>query len=162
MANHDRGLIALEESDYPLAATLLAESLVEGAPVSRAQTRLALAEALARSGQLERAAEQIRATVLEPVRPSDFPHALVPRLARVQGLIALANGEPAEAGRRLEESIAGWERVVERTVRAESITTVLADLGRPVVGLVEPERELERARVELQAIKQGGFSAVVP
>ena len=162
MASHDRGLIALEEGDYSLAATLLAESLVDGAPVSRAKTRLALAEALARSGQLERAAEQIRAAVLEPVRPSDFPQTLVPSLARVQGLIALANGEPAEAGRRLEESIAGWERVVERTVRAESITTVLADLGRPVVGLVEPERELERARAELEAINQGGISAVVP
>jgi DNA-binding SARP family transcriptional activator len=161
MASHDRGLIALQQGDHSLAATLLAESLVEGAPISRPQTRLALAEALARSGQPERAAEQIRATVLEPVRPSDFPEALVPRLARVQGLIALASGEPAEAERRLEDSIAGWERMLERTVRAESITTVLADLGRPVVGLVEPERELERARAELQSIKQGGLSAVV-
>jgi hypothetical protein len=161
MASHDRGLIALEESDHPLAATLLAESLVEGAPISRPQTRLALAEALARSGQLKRAAEEIRATVLEPVRASDFPEALVPRLARVQGLIALANGKPAEAERRLEESIAGWERMLERTVSADSITTVLADLGRPVVGLVEPGRELERARAELQAINQGGLSAVV-
>jgi len=76
-------------------------------------------------------------------------------------VIALANGEPAEAERRLEESIASWERMLERTVRAESITTVLADLGRPVVGLVEPERELERARAQLQAINQGGLSAVV-
>jgi DNA-binding SARP family transcriptional activator len=162
MASHDRGVIALEEGDHSLAATLLGESLVEGAPISRPQTRLALAEALARSGQLERAAEEIRATVLEPVRPSDFPEALVPRVARVQGLIALANGEPAEAERRLEESIAGWERVLERTVRAESITTVLADLGRPVVGLVEPKRELERARAELQAINQGALNVVVP
>jgi hypothetical protein len=161
MASHDCGLVALEEGDHPLAATLLAASLVEGAPISRPQTRLALAEALARSGQLEQAAEEIRAAVLEPVRPSDFPEALVPRLARVQGLIALANRKPAEAERRLEESIAGWERMFERTVRAESITTVLADLGRPVVGLVEPERELERARAELQAIKQGGLSAIV-
>jgi len=161
MASHDRGLIALAEGDHPLAATLLAASLVAGAPISRPRTRLALAEALARSGQLERAAEQIRATVLEPVRPSDFPEALVARLACVQGVIAVANGEPAEAERRLEESIASWERMLERTVRAESITTVLADLGRPVVGLVEPERELERARAQLQAINQGGLSAVV-
>lgn len=152
MASHDRGVIALEQGDHSLAATLLAESLVEGAPISRPQTRLALAEALARSGALEQAAEEIRATVLEPVRPSDFPQALVPRLARVQGLIALANGKPDEARRRLAESVAGWERMLERTVRAESITTVLADLGRPVVGLVEPERELNRARAELQAI----------
>jgi DNA-binding SARP family transcriptional activator len=161
MANHDRGLIALEAGEHALAASLLAASLVDGAPISRPRTRLALAEALARSGQLERAAEQIRATALEPVRPGDFPEALVPRLARVQGLIALANGQPVDGERRLQESIAGWERLLKRTIRADSITTVLADLGRPVVGLVEPERELERARTELQAISHGGISAVV-
>jgi hypothetical protein len=162
MASHDRGVIALDEGENELAAMLLADSLVDGAPISRPVTRLALAEALARSGQLERAVEEVRATVLEPVRPSDFPEALVPRLARVQGLIALANKQPHEAERRLEESIAGWERVLERTVRPESITTVLADLGRPVVGVVEPERELERARADLQVIKRGSLNAVVP
>jgi tetratricopeptide (TPR) repeat protein len=161
MANHDRGLIALEAGEHALAASLLAASLVDGAPISRPRTRLALAEALARSGRVEHAAEQIRATALEPVRPGDFPEALVPRLARVQGLIALANGQPVEADRRLQESIAGWERLLKRTIRADSITTVLADLGRPVVGLVEPERELERARTELQAISHGGISAGV-
>ncbi len=161
MASHDRGMIALQEGDHARAATLLAASLVEGAPLSRPLTRLALAEALAGSGRPERATEEIRATVLEPVRPSDFPEALVPRLARVQGLIALAGGKRLEAERRLEESVAGWERLLERTLRADSITTVLADLGRPVVGLVEPERELKRARAELQAIHQAGLSAVV-
>ncbi len=142
MASHDRGMVALAEGEYELAATLLADSLVEGAPISRPMTRLALAEALARNGAPERAAAQVRATVLEPVRPSDFPETLVPRLARVQGLIALATGETAEGERRLAESIAGWERLLAHTDRAQSITTVLADLGRPVVGLVEPEREL--------------------
>ncbi len=86
MASHDRGLVALDRGDCESAAALLAESLVEGAPISRPATRLALAEALARAGHPERAAEQVRATVLEPVRPSDFPETLVPRLARVQGL----------------------------------------------------------------------------
>ncbi len=162
MASHDRGVIALDEGEYELAATLLAESLVEGAPISRPVTRLALAEALARGGAPQRAAEQVRATVLEPVRPSDFPEALVPRLTRVQGLIALANNQPTEAERRLDESIAGWERVLERTVRAESITTVLTDLGRPVVGVFEPERELNRARADLEAITKGSRNAVVP
>jgi len=38
---------------------------------------------------------------------------------------------------------------------------VLADLGRPVVGLVEPERELARARADLQTIREGRGSAVV-
>ncbi len=161
MASHDRGLVALEEGDYELAAALLADSLVEGAPISRPATRLALAEALARGGAPDRAAEEVRRTVLEPVRPSDFPDALVPRLARVQGLVALARGRHDEAQQLLRESIAGWERLLERTIRAESIATVLADLGRPVVGLVEPDRELARATAELEAISKGGVNAVV-
>ena len=161
MASHDRGLVALDQGDCETAAALLAQSLVDGAPISRPATRLALAEALARAGHPERAAEQVRATVLEPVRPSDFPETLVPRLARVQGLLARARNDYEEAERRLEESIAGWERVLARSIRAESITTVLADLGRPVVGLVEPERELIRARADLQAIQDRRGNAVV-
>jgi tetratricopeptide (TPR) repeat protein len=162
MASHDRGLVALDQGEHELASALLTDSLVPGAPISRPVTRLALAEALAGSGHPDRAAEQVRATVLEPVRPSDFPDALVPRLARVQGLIALARSDHDEAERRLAESIGGWERVLARTVRAESITTVLADLGRPVVGLVEPERELARARADLQLIRERRPNAVLP
>jgi hypothetical protein len=37
----------------------------------------------------------------------------------------------------------------------------LADLGRPVVGLIEPERELARARADLEAIKKGTLDALV-
>jgi DNA-binding SARP family transcriptional activator len=163
MASHDRGLTALEAGEFDTAATLLAESLVPpGAPISRPLTRLALAEALARGGQPDDAAEQLRETVLEPVRPSDFPAALVPRLTRVQGLIALARDDHTEARRRLEEAIAGWERLVQRTVRADSITAVLADLGRPVVGLITPERELTRAQTELESIAEGDPNAVIP
>jgi tetratricopeptide (TPR) repeat protein len=161
MASHDLGLTALEAGDYETAVTLLRDSLIPEAPISRPLTRLALAEALARSGAPEPAAEQVRETVLEPVRPSDFPDALVPRLARVQGLIALARDDRKEATRRIEEAIGGWERLLERRIRAESITSVLADLGRPVVGLVEPDRELERARADLDQIR-GGLDAVVP
>ena len=163
MASHDGGLTALAAGEFAVAATLLAGSLVPaGAPISRPVTRLALAEALALGGQPDAAAEQLRATVLEPVRPSDFPAALVPRLTRVQGLIALARHDRAEARRRLTEAIAGWERLVERTVRADSITGVLADLGRPVVGLVAPEDELERAQAELGQLAEGDPNAVVP
>ncbi len=149
MANHDRGLVALDAGDYEAAADLLSGALVDGAPISRPLTRLALAEALARSRQPDAAAEQVRATVLEPIRASDFPDALVPRLARVQGLIALARGDRPEAERRFEEAIAGWQRLLERTVKADLISSVLADLGRPVVGLVEPERELAKVREEI-------------
>jgi len=149
MANHDRGLVALDAGEFEAAAALLAGVFVDGAPISRPLTRLALAEALARSGQPDAAAEQVRATVLEPIRPSDFPDALVPRLARVQGLIALARGDRPEAEQRFEEAVAGWERLLQRTVKADSISSVLADLGRPVVGLLEPERELAKVREEI-------------
>jgi DNA-binding SARP family transcriptional activator len=162
MASHDRGLVALEAGKPELAATLLADALVDGAPISRPLTRLALAEAHARSGEPEAAAAQLRAAVLEPVRPSDFPDALVPRLARVQGLLALARHDVEQAERRLRESITGWERLLDRARRADSITAVLADLGRPVVGLVEPERELTRARSELHDLTKGTRHAVVP
>jgi DNA-binding SARP family transcriptional activator len=149
MASYDCGLVALDTGDFEAAAQLMSAALVDGAPISRSLTRLALAEALARSGRPEEAAAQVRATVLEPLRPSDFPDALVPRLARVQGLIALAADDREEAERRFNEAIGGWERLLQRTVRADSLTSVLADLGRPVVGLVEPERELEKLKAEV-------------
>jgi tetratricopeptide (TPR) repeat protein len=161
MASHDCGMVALAEGAYERAAELLGEALLERAPISRPLTRLALAEALAGADDADAAEEQVRATVLEPLRPSDFPDALVPRLARVQGLIALARGADQEAARRLEESIAGWERLVQRAVKADSISSVLADLGRPVVGLVEPERELARAKADLEQIQKGRSDAVV-
>jgi DNA-binding SARP family transcriptional activator/tetratricopeptide (TPR) repeat protein len=161
MASHDRGLVALEEGEWALAAQLLRASLVDGAPISRPVTRMALAEALARAGHPEEAAEEVRAAVFEPVRPSDLPVTLVPRLARVQGLIARAREDYAEAEHRFEEAIAGWKRLLAANLRAESLAGVLADLGRPVVGLVEPERELARVRADLRAIRERRSSAVV-
>jgi DNA-binding SARP family transcriptional activator/tetratricopeptide (TPR) repeat protein len=165
MAAHDRGLVALAEDDHDRAVELLAAALAPGAPISRPQARLARAEALARAGDVEAAEDEVREMVLEPVRPSDFPAALVPRLARVQGLIALARHDPGSATRRLEEAISGWRRLLERSVRADSMTTVLADLGRPVVGMIEPERELAQAESELAEIRshsEGGRDALVP
>ena len=164
MASHDRGLVALEQGEWDLAARLLEASLVDEARISRPVTRIALAEALACGGQPERAAEEVRAAVLEPVRSTDFPATLVCRLARAQGFIARAREDYGEAARRLEESVAGWERLLAANLRADSLTGVLADLGRPVVGLVEPERELARAREDLQAVRsrQGEADAVVP
>jgi DNA-binding SARP family transcriptional activator/tetratricopeptide (TPR) repeat protein len=159
MAAHDRGLVALADRDFPLAARLLGEALVEGAPISRALTRLARAEALACSGALEEAAAEVRATALEPLRASDWPETLVPRLARVQGLIAAQAGERPLAVRRLQEAVEGWRRQIARQPRGERIAAVLADLGRPVVGIVEPERELERVVAELGAIQANEMGA---
>jgi DNA-binding SARP family transcriptional activator/tetratricopeptide (TPR) repeat protein len=160
-ASHDRGLVALEQGEWELAARLLAASLIDHAPISRPLTRIALAEALARGGNPDDAAEQLRATVLEPVRPSDFPDTLVPRMSRAQGLVARARENYEEAERRLEESIASWERLLAANLRADSLAAVLADLGRPVVGLIEPERELERAHADLETIQEERRSAVV-
>jgi tetratricopeptide (TPR) repeat protein len=161
MAAHDRGLLAFEAGDYEQSEALLAQALEDPTRLSRALTRLTRAEALVRCGKLEEAATELRATVLEPVRPSDFPDALVPRLARVQGLLARARGNQEEAERRLRESVTGWEQRVARTRSNESMTAVMADLGRPVVGIVEPERELGRARADLEALIKSGEHAVV-
>ena len=62
------------------------------------------------------------------------------------------------AERRLSEAAEGWRRQVSTLSRGDSLAVALADLGRPVVGLIEPERELERvlrraARTFKQATK---------
>lgn len=159
MAAHDRGLVALAAQDYPRAAQLLGEALVEGAPISRALTRLARAEALARSGALDQANGEVRATALEPLRASDWPETLVPRLARVQGLIAAGAGNRPLALNRLQESVDGWRYQLSRQPRGERMAAVLADLGRPIVGLVEPERELERVSAELESMQANELGA---
>lgn len=135
---------------------LLDAALSEGAQteaaVNRPAARLARAEALAACGEVDAARAEVRATVLEPVRPGDQPWALVPRMTRVQGLIALAAGDPAAGRKRLTEALEGWHRLSRRTT-GEELFANFVDLGRPpIVGLIEPEREIERLRGELSAI----------
>jgi hypothetical protein len=163
-AAHDRGIVALAQGDAALAETLLASALVEDAPISPALTRLARAEALAQLSRIEEAQGEVRATTLEPLRPSDWPETLVPRLARVQGLIAWSAGDRTLAAKRLTEAADGWRRQLSRLSRGERMAAVLADLGRPVVGLIEPERELERVQHELELLQthhQGAPHAVL-
>jgi DNA-binding SARP family transcriptional activator/tetratricopeptide (TPR) repeat protein len=149
LARHDAGLISLAAGGYAEAAQLLEDALAGGAEVSRAAGRLARAEALARSGRPDEAAAEVRAAALEPVRGSDQPWALVPQMARVQGLIALARGDRAEARRRLNEAAEGWRRHLGHNTGAELLANFV-DLGRaPVVGLVEPGWELRRLTAEL-------------
>ncbi len=152
---HDRGLVALAQGDYVQAAELLELALAREAPISRPLTRLRRAEALARAGRLAEAERELRATTLEPVRASDFPATLVARMARVQGLIAAQAGNRELAERRLREAAEGWRRQVSTLSRGDSLTVALADLGRPVVGLIEPEWELECVLKELKAIQRG-------
>jgi DNA-binding SARP family transcriptional activator len=155
MAAHDQGMVALAQHDYIRAAELLEQALAREAPISRPLTRLRRAEALARAGRLDEAEREVRATTLEPVRASDFPATLVARMARVQGLIAALTGDRALAERRLHEAAEGWRHQVSTLSRGDSLTVALADLGRPVVGLIEPEMELERVVEELQAVQTG-------
>lgn len=166
VACHDLGLVALAQGEFPAAAEQLGAALDAQRAISRPRTRLARAEALARGGDGDGAAQELRALVLEPVRPSDFPAALVAGVTHVQGLIALAGGDFAAARARFDESIAGWTRVRAQAIGPETMVAVLADLGRPVVGLIEPEHELAQVQadrdrcVERQA--QGEPHAVVP
>ena len=149
LARHDAGLIWLAAGHYAEAARMLAEALAGGAEVSRPAARLARAEALARAGHPDDAAAELRRAALEPVRDADLPWALVPRMTRVQGLIALARGDHALARRRLGEAADGWRRHLRHDAGTEFMATVV-DLARPpIVGLVEPEWELRRLTTEL-------------
>jgi hypothetical protein len=156
-ADHDRGMVALALDEPARAEALLGRALDRGAPVSRPLARLARAEALLRLGREDEAEAELRATALEPVGPSDFPDTLVPRLVRLQGLLAAGRGERELAVRRLEEAAAGWRRRLDRAGDGERYAATLADLGRPpVAGLVEPERELGRVLADLEALAPAG------
>ncbi len=152
LATADAGLVELADGRHERAATLLAAVLdAADAPVSRPLIRLARAEALARARRPEDAAAELRETVLEPVAPSDFPATLVCRLTRVEGLIAAARGDREEALARLREAAEGWRRE-QPSAAADGIAAVLADLGRPLVGLVDPEHEHARVLADIAAL----------
>ena len=152
----ERGLLALADGDMAAAATELSAALDLGAPVSRAATRLRLAEALARGGRPDDAAAEVRNVVLEPVGPADFPATLVARMSRVQGLIASARGDRPDAERRLTESVTAWRRIVASLDGGQAGATYVAsliDLGRPPVSsLVEPAAELALVTGELATL----------
>jgi hypothetical protein len=155
MADHDRGMVCHAGGDQETAATLLARALTGEPPVSRALARLTRAESLTTLGRLEEAERELRATALEPLGSGDFPDTLVARLARVQGLIAAARGDARLAARRLEEAARTWRRRAGAERAGDSYMAVLADFGRPpVLGLVEPARELERVERELATLAE--------
>ncbi len=152
LARHDAGLIAAAAGRHAEAAKLLAAALERGAEVSRPAARLARAEALLGCGLPDEAAAEVRAATLEPVCAGDQPWALVPRLARLQGLIAQARGDHDQAHRRLTEAAEGWRRRL-RYAPGEEFMANFVDLGRPpVAGLIEPARELARVESELAAL----------
>jgi DNA-binding SARP family transcriptional activator len=156
-ATHDRGLLALRAGRYAEAADLIGRALDTGASVSRVTAGVTRAEALALAGELDAATAALRTALLEPVGRSDQAWALVPRVAWVQALVAEARGDTELARRRLDEAEAAWLRVLD-SAREEAGAEYLASLvdhGRPpVIGLVEPDRELAaiaRLRDELAA-----------
>jgi DNA-binding SARP family transcriptional activator/tetratricopeptide (TPR) repeat protein len=154
-AAHDAGLVALAAGRYAEAAELLDAALLGGAEVSRPTAGLYRAEALALLGDPVAATAQLRAAVLEPVGRADQPWALVPRIAWVQGLVALARQDQAQARRRFEEATASWHRVLATAAAAtaDGYLANMVDLGRPpVLGLVEPERELARIGEALSSL----------
>ncbi len=163
LVSQERGLLALAGGDPVAAAAELTTALDLGAPVSRAATRLRLAEALVRAGQPDQAETALRGVALEPVSPSDFPATLVAQMSRVQGLVASARGDTALAERRLAESAAAWQRIA-RTLDARQTgagyVASLIDLGRPPVSsLVEPARELATVGAELAALRDHPIGA---
>ncbi len=153
-AEHDEGMVALALGERQRAERLLGAALEHGAPVSRPIARLARADALARLGRPEEAERELRETALEPVRPGDMPETLVPRLTRVQGLVAAARGDHALAERRLAEAAEGWRRLLDRSGEGDRYMATFVDLARPpVLGLVEPDRELARVEGELRELQ---------
>jgi DNA-binding SARP family transcriptional activator len=157
LVRQERGLIALAASDPRTAMTELSAALDLGAPVSHAATRLRLAEACTAGGQPDRAEDELREVTLEPVGPSDFPATLVAHMSRIQGLIASARGDPGLAERRLNESLAAWQRLAggpDRQQAGAGYVASLIDLGRPPISsLAEPARELAIVRAELSALR---------
>jgi DNA-binding SARP family transcriptional activator/tetratricopeptide (TPR) repeat protein len=154
-AAYDGGLVALAAGRYEEAASLLGHALAADAKVSRPAAGLARAEALARAGDAAGATTQLRAAAVEPVSRADQPWALVPRMAGIQALIAAVRGDLPLARKRYDEAATGWRRIAapvsENT--ADGYLAGLVDLGRPpVVGLVEPARELTRIEHERAAL----------
>ena len=143
-----RGLVALAAGRYAEAAELLGAALADGAEVSRPTAGLHRAEALALAGDPAAATAQLRAALLEPVGRADQPWALVPRIAWVQGLVATRAGTtcrwPGAGSTRRPPAGAGCS-ARRRRPRPRATWPTMVDLGRPpVVGLVEPDRELAR------------------
>jgi len=154
VVDHDAGLLALQLGEPVEAARMLGAALDHGATVSRPIARLSRAEALVATGRYDEAEEELRLTALEPVGPGDMPEALVPRLTWLQGLIARGRGDGSLARSRLQDAAAGWRRVLSRAATGDQFVATLADFGRPpVVGMVEPARELDRVLADLQTLE---------
>jgi DNA-binding SARP family transcriptional activator/tetratricopeptide (TPR) repeat protein len=154
VAHSDAGTIALMEDRPAAAVDHLQQALANpDGRFSRPLAQMHLAEARLRVGDIDQAASALACVPFEPVGPADLPATLVPRLARLQGLIAAACGDRELAERRLAEAEAGWGRLQGNLDLGDAYTAVIVDLGRPpVAGLVEVSAELARVRAERAAL----------
>ena len=157
LVHAERGLVRLASSAPASAAVELATALDLGAPVSRAATRLRLAEALTLAGRLEQAEAELRNVTLEPAGPADFPATLVARMSRMQGLIASRRGQTRLAEQRLAESASAWQRIVDTLDKRQAgagYVASLIDLGRPpLTSLIEPAAELATVHADLTTVR---------
>ncbi len=151
-AENELARVALARGNHALAVEHYAAALAGEGPFSRPIARLERAEALARLGRCEEAERELREAALEPVSAGDWPDTLVARINRIRGLVALARGDRALAVRRLQKAAEGWRRRIGDLDAGERWTSALADLGRPVVGVVEPERELRQVVDDLESL----------
>ncbi len=119
-ARIDAGLVALASGRYEDAAKLLQQGLAGDPQASRPSAALARAEALVAAGAPLAARAQLRLMVTEPAGRADQPWALVPKVARVQGLIAAAEGDKvigAQAVRRGRNGLAPGSGLGHRSDR---------------------------------------------
>ena len=156
LGDFDAGSIALAAGDHAEALARLQDALEnEDGRVLRALARLRLAEARLGSGDSDGAAAELRRFPFEPVGRVDLPETLVPRLERLQALIAAAQNDMRGALQRLAEAEAGWRRLLA-AAPGDPFAASLIDLGRtPVAGLVEPAVELGRVLAERAALLAG-------
>jgi len=150
LATFDAGCLALAAGEHPRAVDLLEHALGgTTGRLPRALARLRLAEARLRAGNHGAAAEELGRFPFEPVTRADMPETLVPQLARLQGLVAHAAGDPLEALERLREAETTWRRLQGRSSRGDALSATVVDLGRaPISGLVEIDVELGRVLAE--------------
>ncbi|HWV86584.1 MAG TPA: AAA family ATPase [Capillimicrobium sp.] len=150
MAAFDEGSVALAVGDARVAAARLRDALDDpDGRIPRALARLRLADALLEAGDVDAAAAELERVPFEPVGPADMPDALVPRLRRLQGLVAAARGDAETAAAHLGRAEAGWRALAGAAASGDRLAAAFVDLGRPpVAGLLEPGVELERVLSE--------------
>jgi tetratricopeptide (TPR) repeat protein len=158
-ADAEAGRVMLRAGSHTAAADLLARALeVPGAAIGRPLARLQRAEALARSGRPAEAKTELSAVALEPVGPGDWPDILVAKMLMVRALMHVADGDIATAEKNMQRAAAGWRRRMTETGAGERYSAVLADLGRPVIGLISPADELDAVLTELTQLQTSGGS----